>query len=211
MSEDPQVETIAALSDPETYGGATPVQRIDTHISSVFLVGDRVYKLKRAFVFDYLDFSDREKRREYCLAEVAINRRTAPQLYLGVAPVIRGPSGRLEIGSVGEVVPDAVDWLVVMHRFDQDSLFDRLARQGRLTPGNMADLASTIAAFHGVAAPSSGGGAAAIARVIASMEKEINRGVPDDFNSSEAADLIAAWRRDSSRLTGALDARRDEG
>lgn len=84
MVIDDQHEVIGFLSSPDARGfPAGPVERIDTHISVVWLAGARAYKLKRAGRFDYVDFSTVELRRAACEAEVRLNRRTAPSLYLG--------------------------------------------------------------------------------------------------------------------------------
>jgi len=145
QSKESQDEVIRLLSDPKVFdGGAGEVERIETHVSEVFLAGERALKLKRAVVFPYLDFSTPEKRRAACEAEVRINRRTAPTLYRGVVAVTRQPDGRLALGGHGP----AVDWLVEMRRFDQDTLFDRLARKGALGRAMMEDLADAIARFH---------------------------------------------------------------
>src|SRR5689334_23837253 len=96
-------------------------RRIDTHGAMVFLSGDRAYKLKRAVKFPYMDFSTAERRRAMCEAEVEINRRLAPEIYLGVEPVDN-------------------DWVVVMRRFDEDGLLDRMAERGALTPELLAAL-----------------------------------------------------------------------
>ena len=93
---------MAFLSRPGTYGATGPVARLDTHISHLFLVGDRAYKLKRAVRFPYLDFSTPDLRRRTCQKELAVNRRTAPDLYLGVTPVLRNAAGGLSLGSMGE-------------------------------------------------------------------------------------------------------------
>ena len=71
-----------------------------------------------------------------------------------MAPVRR--SSGLRLGEVGEQAADALDWLVVMRRFDEDGLFDRMAGRGALTAELMAALAMRIAAFHDAAAPVSG-------------------------------------------------------
>ncbi|MBT5658608.1 MAG: hypothetical protein HOJ02_00480, partial [Rhodospirillaceae bacterium] len=103
------------LSNPSSYGaGVQDVERLDTHISAIFLAGDHVYKLKKAVKFPYLDFSTLELRQRYCAAELAVNKRTAPDLYERILAVTRQPDGAFELGGKGEVV----DWLVVMHRFD---------------------------------------------------------------------------------------------
>ncbi|HEU5095220.1 MAG TPA: aminoglycoside phosphotransferase, partial [Reyranella sp.] len=67
-----------------------PAKRIDTHGAVVFLTDERAYKLKRAVKFPYMDFSTSDRRAAMCHAEIDINRRTAPEIYLGVAPVRRG-------------------------------------------------------------------------------------------------------------------------
>ncbi len=144
-----QSETIACLADPASHGGAA-VERIETHASVVVLAGPRAYKLKRAVRFPFLDYGTVEQRRRACHDEVALSRRTAPALYLGVVPIVRR-GGRLRLGALGEVPADAVDWVVVMRRFDQAMLFDRLAEVGRLTRDLVERAASAIARFHGAA------------------------------------------------------------
>ena len=130
-----------------------PARRIDTHGAVVFLSGDRAYKLKRAVKFPYMDFSTAERRRAMCEAEVEINRRLAPEIYLGVEQVEN-------------------DWVVVMRRFDEDGLLDRMAERGRLTPELMASLGNRIARYHDSLAPIRDG-----------------FGRPDDYRHSVAADI----------------------
>jgi hypothetical protein len=145
---DDQLEIIEFLSSPAAYGSdATPVERIETHSSIVFLTGNHAYKLKRAVKYDYLDFSTSTKRREYCEAEVALNRRTAPGVYLGVVPVTRERDGHLRLGGSGA----RLDWLVSMMRFDQEALLDRLAKNNGLDLNLMPVLAAEIARFHAAA------------------------------------------------------------
>lgn len=160
-----QSEVIAFLSDPAAYGaGVAEVRQIVTHGAVVFLAGAEVYKLKRAVRFPYMDFSTLARREAAVRAEVAINRRTAPELYLGEIPVVRGREGALAIGGEGEVV----DWLVRMRRFDEAGLFDRLAARGALTPALIEALADAVVRFQEEAERRPAfGGAAGIARVLA--------------------------------------------
>lgn len=141
-----QGEVIAWLGTP--HGPGRSVERIDTHSSVVFLEGDRAYKLKREVRYDYLDYSTSERRREACLEEVSLNRRTAPSLYLGVRAVTFDPDGGFALDGAG--VP--VDWVVEMVRFDDSSLLSRLAERGALDIELMPPLATAIARFHDVAA-----------------------------------------------------------
>jgi aminoglycoside phosphotransferase family enzyme/predicted kinase len=141
-----QQEVIAFLSIPDAYGlpADAAIERVETHISLVWLAGRRAYKLKRAVVYDYVDFSTLDARRRACEAEVRLNRRSAPSLYLGVRPVTRGANGRLSLGGAGE----PVEWLVEMVRFDQSLLFDRLATHHQLPIELMGPLADAIGQFH---------------------------------------------------------------
>jgi aminoglycoside phosphotransferase family enzyme/predicted kinase len=122
----------------------------------VFLVGAHTVKLKRAVRFPFLDFGTLERRRAMCAAEIEVNRRTAPTLYLGVAPVLAEGSG-LKLGPVREpaaVLGDeagAVEWAVVMRRFDESTLFVRLAEKGEIAPHLLIALAAAIARFHDAA------------------------------------------------------------
>ena len=127
-------------------------KRIDTHGAVVFLTADRAYKLKRAVKFPYMDFSTAARRCEMCRAEIDINAKLAPEIYLGVAPVLRR-DGRLSLGEPGDEMHGAVDALVVMRRFDEEGLLDRMAERGALTPPMMAALGARIAAFHAGLAP----------------------------------------------------------
>jgi aminoglycoside phosphotransferase family enzyme/predicted kinase len=161
-----QSETIAFLE-----AELTPERRIDTHGAVVFLCRERAYKLKRAVKFPYMDFSTEGRRAAMCAAEIDVNRRSAPEIYLGVAPVLRR-DGRLALGEVGETSEHAVDWLVVMRRFDEEGLLDRMAARGALTPSLMAALGARVAQFHD--------GLPAIASGFCS---------PDDYRHSVAADV----------------------
>lgn len=142
VAED-QSAAVAFLSDPSTHGGHS-VEVVETHGAYVFIAGERAIKMKRAVWFPYMDFSTVEKRRAACEAELRLNRRTAPEIYRAVLPVTLEPGGGLALGGEGK----ALDWTVVMRRFDQDTLFDRLAQRDGLDAGLMESLADEIAAFH---------------------------------------------------------------
>jgi uncharacterized protein len=145
---DNQQAVIDFLSEPSAYGPATErVDIIETHVSLVFLAGDRAYKLKRAVKYPYLDFSTPEHRWRACEAELALNRRTAPTLYLEAQALVRMSDGKIGFAAEGP----AIDWVVVMRRFEQSSLFDALAQTGGLSVPLMYELAGHIADFHAMA------------------------------------------------------------
>ena len=203
-----QGEVIAFLTEPASYGpDIERVERIATHGAMVFLAGTRAYKMKRAVRYPYMDFSTLALRKTTCEREIALNRRTAPELYLDVEAVVRGADGKLALGGPGE----PVEWLVVMKRFDQDGLCDRLARAGRLTPGLMAALADEIATFHDGAerldaAAAPGGGAAGLGAVIEENLSELGER-PDLFPPGDVAAFARASRAALNRLAPLLDGR----
>ena len=207
MSEVAQREIIAFLADPGSHGGQA-VENITTHASIVFLVGDRVLKLKRAVKYSYLDFSTPELRRAACEAELALNRRTAPQLYLQVLPVTREADGRLALGGTGA----ALDWLVVMKRFPQEALFTRLAEADRLTPDLMRRLADNIAAFHRDAEVTPDfGGVDGVTQVIGINSENLRRDGPPRISLAEVDALTAASRVAATELATLLERRRGAG
>lgn len=122
-----QDEVFAFLADPRSHGGEEVV-RFDTHGAAVFLAGDRVLKVKRAVKFPFLDYSTLVKRKAACEAELEVNKPFAPQIYRGVVPITREPSGGLEIAGKGSVV----EWALEMSRFDENATLDHLADAGRI-------------------------------------------------------------------------------
>lgn len=211
-----QREVIAFLASPRTHGDAA-VERHETHGALVFLAGDRAYKLKRAVRFPYMDFSTPKLRRHYCLAELEVNRRTAPELYLEVRAITRGAGGELRFAPVDTPEADALDWVLVMRRFDQAGLFEQLRQAGQLTLGRVRALAEAVAAFHGAAEPAPRhGGAAGIRdvldtclKVVASMAGPPQSGAAFDPHQAERlARLIWAAL---DRIGVTLDRRRDLG
>ncbi|MFY8099394.1 MAG: aminoglycoside phosphotransferase, partial [Allorhizobium sp.] len=74
MSVEDQSAAIAFLRNPLSHGSGAPVEVIETHISLIFLSGDKAYKLKRAVKLPYADFSTIDLRRRFCESEVAQNR-----------------------------------------------------------------------------------------------------------------------------------------
>lgn len=125
-------------------GSSGPVEVVQTHISVVLLCGDRVFKLKKPVDLGFVDYSTPERRRACCEAEVALNRRLAPDVYLGVVPVTE-QAGRLCLGGDPR---DAVDWAVEMRRLrDADRLSERVARD-EVRPGLLGSVGRRVGRFH---------------------------------------------------------------
>ena len=206
MITEDQSDAIAFLSKPETYGLAVPVETMETHISRIFLAGDRAYKMKRAVKLPYADFSTPSLRLAACEKEVELNSRTVPGLYLGSRPLTRKRGGGITFAGDGELI----DAVVEMVRFDQKCLFDRIADAGDLTPRLMTEVARMIARFHR-AAPvvHAGSGAANMAGVL--DINEAGFATSHVFGSTELEAFNGAFRRELARHADVLDRRERAG
>lgn len=107
----------------------------ETHVSVVFFVGDRVYKLKKPIELPFVDLRRRVDREAICHREVELNRRLSPDVYLGVVDLVGGD---------GEVC----DHLVAMVRMPADRRLSHLIGAGIDITNGVRDLAALIADFH---------------------------------------------------------------
>jgi aminoglycoside phosphotransferase family enzyme/predicted kinase len=199
-----QRDLVAWLTSPAAYDGR-PVERIDTHGAFLFLAGDRVLKLKRAVTLPYFDFATLAARQRACAAELALNRRTAPDLYLGLRAITRDAAGRFALDGAGGVV----DWAVEMKRFDQGGLFDRLAERGELTAEDVTALAREIVRFH-AGAERAQGGAARVAAVI-DINARAMKGLLDILPKDQVAQCESLCRAASARHQALLESRAADG
>lgn len=204
-----QTAIIAYLSSPEAFAdGTETVGRVSTHISEIFIGTDRVYKLKRAVKYPYVDFSTLDLRLKFCEAEVRVNRRTAPDLYLDVKPVTLDSGGAYAVGQPGTVV----DWVVEMARFDEQALFDRLGAAGKLDRTLMEQLADKIATFHAhTEARQDGGGRTGMAMIIEGNAKTFGENGAGCVDNDTVADLIDWQLAELAEISGLLENRRQNG
>jgi aminoglycoside phosphotransferase family enzyme len=136
------------LRRPDAYGLAGAVVARETHMSWVFLSGERVYKLKKPVRFSYLDFSTIARREAACRAELDLNRRLAPDIYLDVLPLTETGRG-LSIGGAGT----PVDWLVCMRRLDERFMLENLIAEGQVEMRQLDRLVEVLAQFYRTATP----------------------------------------------------------
>jgi aminoglycoside phosphotransferase family enzyme len=137
-------QKVEFLSRPNAYSHVvTAVIRRETHMSWIFLAGERAYKLKKPVRFSYLNFSTLERREAACRAELQLNRRLAPDVYLDVASLNATPRG-FSIGGIGTVV----DWLVVMRRLDENQTLEHAILEHRIARRQLDRLATTLVQFY---------------------------------------------------------------
>ena len=118
---------------------------------------------------------------------------------------MRDAEGALTLNGAGE----AVEWVVLMRRFDQAGLFDRLAQSGHLTPELLVRLADAVAAFHDSAepVPEQPGGPGWVIEENAGEFAER----PDLFAPDQAEALTAAARSALAGTAGLLEQRKARG
>jgi len=150
-------DALRALTDPDAYptdpSAGCGVEVIQTHISHVFLTRERVYKIRKPVDLGFLCFATRSERNSDCLNEIRLNRRIAPDVYHGVAPIHCDAAGRWRVGPVGESLEyDAsgreLEHCVVMRHLPSNRSAKRLLESGLLQREHLRGLASMIAHFH---------------------------------------------------------------
>ena len=192
MREETQIRALLDdLRRPEAYPPPRParVTQVTTHISWVFLTDRDVWKLKRPVDYGFVDYTTLDRRRRCCEDEVRLNRRLAPDVYLGVVPVRLGPRGH-SFGAAGDIV----DYAVRMRRLPDDRSAEALLRQGSLTAEHLARLAARLARFFAGAAPAPEAGAMEVIRGnvtenFAQVEPFVGR-----FVSRETFDVVRSWQ-----------------
>lgn len=137
---------VAFLLDPKSYSEALrSVEANETHMSWVFLAGDHAYKLKKPVRYEFLDFSTLDARRASCEAELDLNRRLAPDVYLDTVPLTQDPAGTFHLGAGGGIV----DWLVKMRRLPAaGTLLDAIRGQS-VRADDIRRLVRELTSFYG--------------------------------------------------------------
>lgn len=205
-----QRKLIKHMLKPSFFGPSEPeAELIETHISWIFLSGGYAYKMKKPVNFGFLDFSSLAKRQFFCTEELRLNRRFAPDLYLAVTPV----GGTSDEPLLGE--EPALDYLVKMRRFPQESQLDRMLAANKLQPDILMAFAEKIASVHRQADKadhrSSFGTPESIIKPVRQNFEQIRSALPDS-TSIQSINTIDDWSETTfSALQPVLLARREEG
>lgn len=193
---------IDGLRDPQAYPHVTDrIDLVETHISWVLLTGRFAYKVKKPVRFPFLDFSTLEQRKRYCDDELELNRRLAPELYLGVVPI----GGTVEGPRVG--AEPAIEHAVKMVQFPGDHTLDVILGREPVPQAAIHDLADRIAAFHLSLTPTRGEPADR-----AALENLAELGSNSEGIERARLEPIGAWtRKKSAELSARLRQREAEG
>jgi uncharacterized protein len=128
---------------PEWSPDDLPIEMIQTHISVVLLGQHHVLKLKKPVDFGFLDYTTLESRRRACEAEVDLNRRLCPDIYLAIQPVTE-VDGESHLSSEGRII----DYGVWMKRLPADRMLDRMVAEGAVTEAMIDRVAGRLSRFH---------------------------------------------------------------
>ncbi len=205
-------ELIRRLLEPACYDHpAGPVRLIETHVSWVLLTGEIAYKLKKPLDLGFLDFSSLDKRLDACRKEVRLNRRLAPDIYLGVVPVTGTPHAP-RVNGTGE----AFEYAVKMRQFPADATLDHLDAAGVLEAGQIEAVAASVARFHEndcarAAADSPWGSPDAVWQAVAQNFAQIAPGLGDADGRERLAALERWSTAEHARLAPLMAARKREG
>lgn len=144
MVHNGQSQIYAAMERPDFYPHpVSAVEKRETHISKVFLTGQFVYKIKKPVDLGFLDFTTLEKRRHFCYQEVILNRRLAPDVYLGVIPITQKKDRYVMAGD-----GPAVEYAVKMRQLSQGFSLLRLLRSGKFDASEIEHLSGKLVEFY---------------------------------------------------------------
>lgn len=161
--------------------GDLAAQVRETHTGVVVLLGDRAFKAKKPVVTDFLDFSTTAHRERACMQEIALNRRLAPDSYLGLAH-FSDPQG-------GPAEP-----VIVMRRHPDNTRLASLLAGSEPVEHQLLAIARVLARFHASAGrgpkiDAQGTAAAVWARWQENLDELQHRG--DDLVPSEVLRNVA--------------------
>lgn len=141
---------LAFLKNPETYGDSQqPVECLETHMSWVFLVDQKVFKLKKPVCFSFLDFTTLKAREFMCHEEVRLNARLAPGVYLGLL-ALKWHDGDFHLVPEDKLPAPGVtvDWLVLMRRLPLQRMLPQLISSRNIDTSDMDALVTVLARFY---------------------------------------------------------------
>lgn len=115
----------------------------ETHISWIVLTDHYAFKIKRPVKLSFLDFSTIEKRKFYCLQEIQLNKRLAPDMYIGAIPI-----NKSLVAEDSDHHGDIIDYAVQMKKMDNEKEMHKLLADNKVNERQLSKLADKIARFH---------------------------------------------------------------
>ncbi len=140
-------DKVRFLRSSGAYPRVPRVTAIETHFAWVFLAGDAAYKLKKPVHQGSMDYSTLARRRRACLAELTLNRRLAPSVYLGVIPLCVRRDGHMALEAGGRVI----EWMLKMRRLPSRRMLDRALAAHAVSKSDIEVVARLLCRFFSAA------------------------------------------------------------
>lgn len=189
---------------------AHSIRIFETHISWILIAGNDAYKFKKAVHFDFLDFSTLDARHFYCLEELRLNRRLAPEIYLDVVTITGSPTHPVIGGSSAPI-----EYAVKMRAFAQQALWSERIEKGCLSAREIDRLAQKLAQFHQsatIAPLESVWGSPDALRAVAEENLFLITGLVAGAGEKKATNDLMAWQNaQQQRLESTFEKRKSMG
>lgn len=190
------------------------IELVQTLMSWLLFAGEFVYKIKKPVHFRFVDATTLAERFRLCHEEVLLNRRLAPEVYVGV----RGITQRLGDYALVQDVPvtqrDVREFAVVMHRLPGNRMLDEMVISGTVSSGDIRQLAKTLADFQTQASTAKSriwGSAQAILRLVMDNLAEATQLIADSVARDRLTAVSEYLRRYISSHRQSLDNRARDG
>lgn len=203
---------IQALLRPDAYDHpVSAVELVETHISWVILTGCYAYKIKKPVDLGFVDFSTLERRQRFCLEEIRLNRRLAPEIYIEVVSI----SGSAESPRISPNSEEPIEYAVKMVQFSRANELDKMVERGELTRTHIEAFARLIATFHEAidraAADSGYGNGEQVIQPVEENFKQIRQRVSDP-ECLDKLHRVEEWSRgEFQRLEPLFKGRKEDG
>jgi len=205
---------VEAMMRPDFYPERPDqVELVQTHISYVFIAGAFVYKLKKAVRFSFIDCTDLGHRRRLCEEEIRLNRRLAPDVYLGVYPILATSAGFV-LGEKSAAHHVIVDHVIKMRRLPAERMLDRMLARSEISLATIHALVPIIANFYRTASSAHAvkySAASAIWRLVVGELMDTESLVGFTLNADELRTIETYCRGFLSSHWKMLNARADAG
>jgi len=180
-------------------------EAVETHFAWVFLVGERALKMRKPVRRDTMDYSTLAARHRDSEEEVRLNRRLAPDVYLGTLPLVTDAAGNLSLDSTGETV----DWLVEMRRLDRSRMLDAALERGDASKSALGRIVDLLTAFYVSSEPALSDPAAYLHRL--DRQVSANHRVLESLDAARAGRLLERQRAFLERSPALLASRVERG
>ncbi len=190
------------------------VELQQTMMSWVLLAGEFVYKIKKPVRFPFLDAATAAKRYRLCADEVALNRRLAPDVYLGIKGIAEDHGVYCLVDDVDCKQSGVREFAVVMRRLPSERILNRMIADNAVSASDMREIAKKLVSFHAnasIAKASIWGSARAISRFVVCNVAHAHQIAADSVTRELLATVAAYVRRYVVARRQSLDNRARDG